>query len=36
MNKTATDNKYVNYEKIVRQLINGARKFKRNVKNFAY
>ena len=34
MNKTITDNKHVNHKKIVRQLINDVRKFKRNIKNF--
>ena len=36
MNETVTNNKCVNYKKIVRQLINDIRKFKRDVKNFVY
>ena len=34
VNETVTDDKCTDYEKVVKQLINNVRKFKRDVKNF--
>ena len=36
MNETVTDDKYVNYKEVIKQLINDIKKFKRNIKNFIH